>query len=57
MLAGAPASRLPKLKEQLSIQSVAFCDPLSGEVFTAGDEKTLARLDALRAAANGEVAW
>src|SRR5208337_3295046 len=46
-----------KLKDQLGFQTVVFCDSLSGEVFTAGDEKTVVRLDALRAAANGEVAW
>ncbi|MGD0940421.1 MAG: ATP-binding protein [Terracidiphilus sp.] len=46
-----------KLKEQLGFQSVMFCDSLSGEVFTAGDEKTFVRIDALRAAASGEVAW
>jgi two-component system sensor histidine kinase KdpD len=46
-----------KLKDQLGFQSVVFCDSLSGEVFTAGDEKTEAHLDALRAAAKGDVAW
>ena len=46
-----------KLKEQLGFQSVMFCDSLSGEVFTSGDEKTFVRIDALRAAANSEVAW
>jgi len=46
-----------KLKDQLGFQSVVFCDSLSGEVFTAGDEKTAVHLDALGAAANGDVAW
>ena len=46
-----------KLKEQLGFHSVMFCNSLSGEVFTAGDEETFVRLEALRAAANGEVAW
>ena len=45
-----------KLKEQLGFQSVMLCDSLSGEVFTAGDEKKVVRLDALRAVANGEAA-
>jgi two-component system sensor histidine kinase KdpD len=34
-----------------------FCDSLSGEVFTAGDEKTVMHHDALRTAANGDAAW
>ncbi len=46
-----------KLKEQLSLRSVMICDSLSGEVFTAGDERTVVRHDALRAVANGEAAW
>jgi two-component system sensor histidine kinase KdpD len=46
-----------KLKDQLGFQSVVFCDSLSGEVFTAGEEKTEAHLDALRAAAKGDVGW
>lgn len=46
-----------KLKDQLSLQSVLFCDSLSSEVFTAGDEKIVAPIDALRTAANGEVTW
>ncbi len=46
-----------KLKDQLGFQSVVFCDSLSGDVFTSGDEKTVVALDALRAVANGEVGW
>jgi two-component system sensor histidine kinase KdpD len=46
-----------KLKDQLGFQSVAFCDSMSGEVFTDGDEESVVDLDALRATANGEVAW
>jgi two-component system sensor histidine kinase KdpD len=46
-----------KLKEQLELQSVTFWDSMSCEVFTAGDDKAAVSLDALRAAANGEVAW
>ena len=46
-----------KLKNQLGFQTVEFCDSLSGEVFTAGDEKAAIHLDALRTAASGEVVW
>jgi len=46
-----------ELKEQLGFQSVMFFDSLSGEVFTAGNEKDVIPLDALRAAASGEAVW
>jgi two-component system sensor histidine kinase KdpD len=55
---GSPGFEIAaKLKEQLSLRSVMICDSLSGEVFTAGDERTVVRHDALRAVANGEAAW
>jgi two-component system sensor histidine kinase KdpD len=46
-----------KLQDQLGFQSVVFCDSLSGDVYTAGDEKAVVHLDALRAAAKGEGSW
>jgi two-component system sensor histidine kinase KdpD len=46
-----------KLKEQLGFQSVLFCDSLSGEVFTAGEENTGIEIDLLREEAKGEAAW
>jgi two-component system sensor histidine kinase KdpD len=46
-----------KLQEQFGFQSVMFCDSLSGEVFTAGDDKAVVSLDALRSAASGELVW
>jgi two-component system sensor histidine kinase KdpD len=46
-----------KLKEQLGFESVLFCDSSSGEVSTAGDERKLIPLDALRSAAKGDAVW